>query len=113
MILVVPFDIAIGGLQLDRAYGACLKGLSFAEYLFGIGVGLGLVISGKIQIDIRLLIALESKEGLKGDIESVFYKRLSAYGTDLIRHVTAGLVGIIPYGLTVEVGIMTFSAVIM
>ena len=92
MILIVALYISIGGLELHGAYGPCLEGLSLSEDLLCIGMGLGLIISGKVKVYIRLLVALEAKKGLKGDIKAILYKGFSADGADSVRHVAARLV---------------------
>ena len=51
---------------------------------------LTLVITGKVQIDIRLFVSLKSKECFKWNIKSFFSKLRSADRAGLIRHVTSG-----------------------
>ena len=57
-------------------------------------MSLTLIFPGEIQVNIRLLISLKSKEGFKRDIKSILHQRLSAPRTDLIRKVTSGNTGI-------------------
>ena len=48
-----------------------------------------LVISGEVQVDIRLFVSLESKESLKWNVKSVFDQLLSTDRTVLIRHIVS------------------------
>ena len=50
---------------------------------------LTLILTGKVQVDIRLFVSLESQERLKRNIKPVFYQLLAADRTDLIRHITS------------------------
>ena len=50
-------------------------------------MGFRLIITGEVQVNIRLFITLESEESLKGDVESRLYKRLAAHRTVLVRHI--------------------------
>ena len=52
--------------------------LSCAENNFRIFMRLTLIFAGKVQVDIRLLISLKSKERFKRNIETVLNQRLSA-----------------------------------
>ncbi len=45
---------------------------------------IGLILSGEVQVDIRLLISLESKEGLKGNVKALLWSSwLAALWADL------------------------------
>ena len=84
-------DVAIGSLICKSADSTSLKGLPITKDYGSIGMSLRLIITREIQIDIRLLISLESKEGLKRDIKALLGQLMTADRTDLIRHVTAGI----------------------
>ena len=73
MFLVIIFHVAVGRLIRQGADGARPEGLSFSENDFRVIVGLALVLSGEIQVDIRLLVSLKSQEGLKGDIKAILF----------------------------------------
>ena len=113
VLLVIAQHIAVGRLVLHRADGARLIGLALAEDHLGVGMGLGLIVSCKVQIDIGLLVSLKAQEGLKGDIEAVLYELLSADGAYRIRHVTACLVRIFLHHVAVEVHIVALGAAVM
>ena len=52
-----------------------------------------LIFTGKVQVDIRLLVSLESQERLKRNVKPVFYQLLATDRTDLIRHITSASPG--------------------
>lgn len=52
------------------------------------------VLTGEVQIDIRLLISFESKEGFKWDIVSLFDQWMTASRAVTIRHITSRHTGI-------------------
>ena len=76
-------------------------------------MSLGLVLTGEIQVDIRLLVSLESQERLKRNIKSVFMELFSAHRAQLVRHIDSRLTGIGLNLITVKVHIMAFAAIIM
>ena len=49
-----------------------------------------LIITGEVQVDIRLFVSLKAKERLKRNIKSGFFQRLAAIRADGIRHVASG-----------------------
>ena len=51
--------------------GTGLEGLAFSENNLCIMMGIRLIFTGEVQVDIRLLVSLESKEGLKWNIKSL------------------------------------------
>ena len=63
-----------------------------AEELKGVAVSGGLVLTGKVQVDIRHLLAAVAQEGLEGDVEPVLDILGPADGTDRIRHIRAAAV---------------------
>lgn len=76
--LKVFADIAICRLIRYSAYSSRFKGLTFSEDNFCVRVSLRLILSGKVKINIRLLISFKSEEGLKWYIKALFRKRLAA-----------------------------------
>ena len=70
-LIQIFFDIAVGGLVLNTGHGACLEHVGFAEQLLCIAVHIGLIFAGKVQVDIRLFIAVEAQEGLEGNVVAV------------------------------------------
>ena len=93
--------------------GSCLKGLSCTENNLDIPVCFSLIVTGKVQVNIRLLISFKSKERLKGNIKPFFYKGFSAHRTVFIRHITSGSSGILPNLRGIKIRIMTFSTIVM
>ena len=71
-LFIVFFYIAKCRLICQRTDGSCTEGLSCTEDNLRIFVRLRLVITGEVQGDIRLFISLKSKEGLEGNIKSLF-----------------------------------------
>ncbi len=72
-----------------------------------------LIITGEIQVDIRLLIPLESQECLKGDIKPILLKRLAAFRTRLIRHIPSAPSGIGAYLFGIKITVMTMLTIIV
>ena len=88
-LIQILFHIAVGGLVLNTGYGACLEHIGFAEQLLGVAVHVGLVLAGKVQVDIRLLVAVEAEKGLEGDVVAVHQHPGAAVGAVFIRQVKA------------------------
>ena len=111
--LVIILHITEGRLVRQRADGSGPEGLSLSENHLGVFMGLGLIITGKVQVDIRLLVSLESQEGLKRDVKAFLFQRRPADRAGLVRHVTAGCSRIFPHFLRLKVAVMAGRAVIM
>ena len=71
-LFIIFLHVAEGGLVRQGADGSGSEGLSGAEDHLRIFVGLALVLSGKVQVNIRLLVALKAQEGLKGNVKAHF-----------------------------------------
>ena len=78
---------AVGGFVRQRRNGAGPKDLGLAEQLFREPVRPGLVFTGKIEVDIRLLIPLKSHEHFKGNVEAVLSKRCTTFRAGFVRKV--------------------------
>ena len=92
-LLEILFHIAVGGLLGQGADGASPEHMVGAEERLGIFVGLGLVLAGEVQVDIRrLLVAGEAQEGLKRDVEALPLHARAALRAVLFRHVRAAAV---------------------
>ena len=87
-LFIIILHITKCGLFRKGTNGSCLECLAFSEDNLRIPVSIGLVFSGKVQVDIRLLISFETKECLKRDIKSFFVHLGATFRADLIRHVT-------------------------
>ena len=87
--------------------------LSRTENNFGVLMSLGLVLTGKIQVNIGLLVAFESEECFKRNIKTVFFKRRPAFGTQFIGHIATRSSGIGSDLVGVKIHIMAGAAIIM
>ena len=94
----------------DRTGTECL---SCAENNFRIFMRLTLIFAGKVQVDIRLLIPLKSKERFKRNIETVLNQRLSADRAHFIRHITAAPAGKCLDLRRIKITVFTIWAAIM
>ena len=96
---------AESGLVRQCADGSGAEGMTRAENHLGVIMGMALVLTGEVQVDIRLLIPLESKESLEGNVKSLFIQRMSADRTNLVGHVTAGTtaVGLYLVGIKIHI----------
>lgn len=78
-LFIIIFDITECRLIRQRTDRSCLKGLSLPEDNFGVFMCLTLVLSGKVQVDIRLFISLKSRNVSNGisnpSLESGFPQR--------------------------------------
>ena len=70
-LLKIFFNVAVGCFLRKCPDGACLENMVAAEKLLGVFMGAGLVFTGKIQVDIRHLVAAEAEKGFKRDIKAV------------------------------------------
>ena len=88
-LLIILFYITEGCLVRERTDRPGTERLTCAKNNFGIFMCLTLIITGEIQVDIRLLISLKSKEGLKRDVKPILFQRCPALRAYLIRHIAA------------------------
>ena len=74
-----------------------------------------LIVTGKVQVDIRLLIPFKSKESLEGNIMTILIQFMPTDRTVLIRHITAAgfFHGISFYGFRFKIGIFAIGTDIM
>ncbi len=72
-----------------------------------------LIISEKLKSISGSLFPFESKECLKRNVKSIFYKLLSTYRTYTVRHIPSAASGKFPDFLRIKITVMTFLAVIM
>ena len=68
--------------------------MGLSKHLHTVGMGLGLVLPGEIQVNVRHLVAAEAQEGLKGDVEAVLVKGSPTLGTHRIRQVRPAAVAL-------------------
>ena len=87
--VVVFFNKAVGCLISKRRYSSRSEGLTVTEDNLGVLVGLGLILSREVKVDIWLLVSLESKESLERNIKAILVHHGAALGASLIRHIAA------------------------
>ena len=80
---------------------------------FRVLMGLGLVLPGEVQVDVRLLVPFKAQEGLERDVEAVLVQRLPADRAVFVRHVHSRLAAIGLHVLLLEVHVMAFGTVIV
>ena len=68
--LIIVLHITKCGFFRKGTNGSRLKGLPFSEDNLCIPVSIGLIFTGKVQVDIRLLITFKTKECLKRNIKA-------------------------------------------
>ena len=101
--------IAVGCLVGQRTNSSGAKHLGFAEHLDGMTVRFGLVLSRKIQIDVRHFVAAKPQERFKWNIKAIFHIRRSTLRAHLIRHIGATAIRTIQNKLAM----LTFGAAVM
>ena len=93
--LIIIFHIAKGCFLSKCTNGACLEGLALSKNNLCISVGIRLIFSGKVKVNIRFLISLKSQECLERNIKSLFLHFGSTFRAYLIRHITTCHSGIL------------------
>ena len=81
----IILHITESGLVRQGCNGSGTESLSCAEDNLRVFMRLGLVLTGEVQVDIRLLISLESQERLERNIKAILMKFLSTHRADLVR----------------------------
>ena len=84
--------ITVGGLIGHRTYCSCLKYIFFTENRAHILMGYRLVFPCEVQVDIRLLVSVETKEGGERNGISVTLHRCAAFRTVFFRHVYTAVI---------------------
>ena len=110
LLLVILHDKAIGRLIRQTGDGSCAESIALAKEYFCVGMCMALVLAGEVQVNIRLLIALEAKERLERDIKSVFLHLRSALRAVLVRHITSGTTGIGLDLIGIEIAVLAVRA---
>ena len=113
VLLEVVFHIAEGCLFCQGSHGAGAERLPFSEDDLRVGMRRALVLTGEVQVNIRLLVALKAEEGLKGNVKAVFSHLCAAVRADLIRHVTARGARKLLRNLRIEVRVAAIRANVM
>ena len=72
-----------------------------------------LVVTGEVQVNIRLFISFESKESLKWNVKTIFDQRCATFRAVFIRHIPSTASGIRTHFIRIKITVMTIRAVIM
>ena len=112
-LLEIILHITESGLVRQGGDGARPEGLARAEDDLRVLMGLGLVLAGEVQVDVRLLVPFEAQEGLERDVEAVLVEHLPADRTLLVRHVHPRLARVGLHVILLEVHIMALTTVIV
>ena len=92
---IIIFHITKGCFLGKCTNGTCLEGLALSENNLCISVSIRLIFSGKVKVNIRFLISLESQECFERNIKSLFLHFGSTFRAYLIRHITTCHSGIL------------------
>ena len=87
--------------------------LSGSENDFRIFMGITLIISWEVQIDIWLFISFKSKECFERNIKSIFYKPGFAHRALLIRHIPSTAPCVSPYFFGFKITVVALRAIVM
>lgn len=79
-LLIIILHISKCRLICQCTNGSGFERMPFSEDDLCIPVRFCLVVSGKVQVDIRLLVSFKSKEGLKWNVKSGFYQFGTQFG---------------------------------
>ena len=88
-------------------------GLPITENNLCILMCITLVVTGKVQVDIRLFITFKSKECLKRNIKSGFHQLLTAHRTIPVRHIHAASSGVLLHFFGSEITKVAVITIIM
>ena len=102
MFFQILFHITVSRLLRKCANGSGAKNMIRPEKYFGIFMGLCLIFSGEVQIDIgRFFVSREAKKGFKRNIKTVAVHRGAAMRAGFFRHVCSATIGPIRHKLAV------------
>ena len=89
--------------------------MSLSKDYLCIFVRITLIFSGKIKVNIRLLVSLESQKRLKRNIKAFFHQRFPADRTGSVRHIAACFpqLRVMLYLRRIKIAEMAFFAIIM
>ena len=105
--------ITVCRLVCQTCNGSCTESLPVSENNLCIFMCLTLIFTGEVQINIRFLISLESKECFKRNIESVLIHHMSAFRTSFIRHIASRFPGKRLHIFRIKITVMALRAYIM
>ena len=111
--LVITFDKSESCFICQSTDRSGTEGLALSKDDLCIIVGLTLIFSGKVQVNIRFLISLKAQEGLKGNIKALLCHGSAAFGTVPIWHIASCHSGEFLYLLRIKIIVMAMGAQIM
>ena len=112
-LLIVILHITVGRLVRQRTDGARPVSLSAAKDHFRVFMRLTLILTRKIQIDIRLLVPLEAEKRLERNIKPFLLQGCPTHRAVLVRHIAPGAAAVSPDLLGIKIIVMAFRAQIM
>ena len=110
---IIVFHKSICCLICQRTDRSGFECMTLTKENLCIFMSLRLVISGEVQVNIRLFISLETKECFKRNIKSGLNQFFSAHRTISIRHVVTTASSKCPNLFRLKITVMTFFAVIV
>ena len=113
LLFKISFHIAESCFFRQRADRPRPISLSRSKNNFRILMSLALVFTGKIKVNIRLLVPFKSQKGFKRDIKAIFFQRSATDRTLLIRHIASGSSRICLHFRGIKIAVMAFFAIIM
>ncbi len=84
----ILFHKAVSRFICKRANRSSLEYMARSKKFLGIRMRCLLIFAGKIQVNIRFLVAFKPQKSLKRNVMPVFMQHCTADRTDLIRHIT-------------------------
>ena len=112
-LLIIIFHKSIRRLIGQRTDRSGFECMTLAKENLCIFMSLRLVVSGEVQVDIRLLVSFKSKECFKRNIKSGLDQFFSAHRTISIRHVVTTASCKCPDLFRLKITVMTFFTVIV
>ena len=112
-LLIIILHISKCRLICQRTNGSGFERMPFSEDDLCIPVRFCLIVSGKVQVDIRFLVSFKSKEGLKRNVKSGFYQFSPTVRTVFIRHVKPASTRKCADFFGIKVTVMTLTAIIV
>ena len=89
MLFKIIFHIAESCFFRKSTDGSRLKGLPFSKNNLCVFMGVCLIFTGKVKVNIRLLVSLKAQEGFKWNVKAFFDHFCAAVRAVFVRHVTA------------------------
>ena len=110
---IISLYIPEGRLVRQGCDGSRPEGLLRAEDHLRIFMGLGLILPGKVQVNIRLLVPLKAQKGFKGNIKAFLMQQLPTLGAGPVRHINSRRSCVGLHLLAVKIHKVTVAAVVV